>query len=368
MITVPGIDRVISGEMKLPKPARIGFLTNYAARTRDGRWSGQAIPAAGYDVVCFLGPEHGLSASAPAGADVPHAQGGSIPVLSMYGADQSAVKSAVAGIDLILVDLQDVGCRYYTYNWTIRELMRMAADYGKAVVILDRPNPLGGDVIEGNLPDATDSPVCASAVPVRHGLTIGELALYNRRYFEIDVDLSVVPMRSWNRHMQWSATGLAFIPPSPNLRSPNALVLYPGTCLIEGTNVSEGRGTDAPFQVIGAPFVNAELLARALSGVEAGTLAFVPTESKWEGENCRGVKIRVPRSHAARSVELGLTLVTTLSVMPRFQFRPPFFDALAGTCAWRGRIERGESAGEIAAGWREDEARFQADREDLLLY
>lgn len=370
-----GIDAVAAGHVTLPSEARIGLVTNRAVRTRDGTWTGDALQSAGYRIAALLTPEHGLDAAAAAGAHVPHSQTGDVLVLSLYGADRGPVEEAVPGLDLLVIDLPDVGVRYYTYPWTAREVLRLAARHEKPVTILDRPNPLGGVRIEGNLPDeGVDSAVCSSPVCIRHGLTLGELERWNQVAFEIDVELTVVPVEGWRREMYGDQTGLPFVPASPNLPSFDAVLLYPGTCLIEGTNISEGRGTDAPFQLLGAPFVDPDTLARdlkqspLLAGATVSEAHFTPNTSKWAGEECHGVRIEVRDRDALYPVAAGAALIAALHRFSGFEFRTRQFDLLAGTDRLRAALERGTSPEEIVASWQTDEQRFQRARQDVLLY
>jgi uncharacterized protein YbbC (DUF1343 family) len=300
-------------------------------------------------------------------------------VLSLYGADPAPLDEALAGVDALVVDLPDVGCRYYTYPWTVRELLRAAAKRALAVTLLDRPNPLGGVTVEGNLPDpAFDSPVCASPVPVRHGLTMGELALWNRRAYEIDVDLSIVPLESWRRDLIWTETSLSWIAPSPALRRIQAAFVYPGTCLLEGTNISEGRGTDGPFELVGAPFVDPFAVMRYLkgnrlvAGAHIGRASFTPLSSKWEGTACRGVQIFPKDLEVFRPVAAGVALIAALSRESSFAFHAAHFDALAGTGEWRQMLERHPddtwASVEIVSHWQQDEERFLEERQEVLLY
>jgi len=370
-----GVDRLALGAAKLPRSARLGLLTNRAARTADDRWTGTVLLDGGYHLALVLTPEHGLAVDAAAGAPVGHSQLGDIPVLSLYGADISPLEGALGTVDALVVDLPDVGCRYYTYGWTVREVLKLAARHGKPVYCLDRPNPLDGMTIEGNKPDrAYDSAVCASSVPVRHGLTLGELALWNRRSLGLDVDISVVTAEGWQRPMAWFETGLPWTPPSPALRSGEAASFYPGTCLIEGTNVSEGRGTEAPFTMIGAPFLDGRRLATLLSDEEAmaGALvepvSFTPQSSKWADQRCSGVRLTMNHRSEFRPVRAGLALVAALVTHPEFAFLPGQFDALAGTGSWRERLARGMPPSGIAEEWESDEVNFRVEREALLLY
>ncbi len=370
-----GIDRLAVGAAELPRSARLGLLTNRAARTSDDRWTGSVLMDCGYRLALLLTPEHGLAVNAAAGAPVGHSQLGSIPVLSLYGADTSPVEGALETVDVLVVDLPDVGCRYYTYGWTLREVLKLAARHGKPVYCLDRPNPLDGMAIEGNKPDlGYDSAVCASMVPVRHGLTLGELALWNRFDLDLGLDISIITAEGWQRPMSWDETGLLWTPPSPAMRRAEAAWLYPGTCLIEGTNVSEGRGTEAPFTMVGAPFLDGELLATVLSKDEAWAGAsvepvnFTPQSSKWAGRPCRGVRLTMNDRSEFRPVRAGLALVAALASHPEFDFLAGQFDALAGTASWRERLIRGIPPAEVAKEWEADEADFRVARETVLIY
>ncbi|GAC1445939.1 MAG: DUF1343 domain-containing protein [Chloroflexota bacterium] len=370
-----GIDRIALGTAELPRSARLGLLTNRAAQTADGRWTGSVLMDADYRVALLLTPEHGLTVQAAAGAPVGHSQLGDIPVLSLYGADTAPVEEALPTVDALVVDLPDVGCRYYTYPWTVREVLKMAAPHGKPVYILDRPNPLGGVAIEGNKPDpGHDSAVCASNVPVRHGLTLAELALWNRRDLGLDVEISVTRTEGWERAMTWFETGMPWTPPSPAIASAEAVFLYPGTCLLEGTNVSEGRGTSAPFTMVGSPFIDGTHLASDLEGDEAWAgadveqVTFTPQLSKWAGTECNGVRFTLQERSTFRAVRAGLALVARLAAYPEFSFIARQFDALAGTSSWREGITQHTPVAQISRDWESYEMGFRDQREDLLLY
>lgn len=370
-----GVDRLAVGAAELPRSARLGLLTNQAARTSAGQWTGAVLVDAGYRLALFLTPEHGLAVDAAAGAPVGHSQFGSIPVLSLYGADTSPVDAALETVDALVIDLPDVGCRYYTYGWTVREVLKLATRHGKPVYCLDRPDPLDGMEIEGNKPDAGyDSAVCASLVPVRHGLTLGELALWHRSDLGLELDLSIITAEGWRRRMTWAETGLPWTPPSPAMRSAEAAGFYPGACLIEGTNVSEGRGTESPFTMLGAPFLDGGSLATVLSNDEAwaGTsiepVSFTPQSSKWAGRPCGGVRLIMKDRSEFRPVRAGLALVAALATHPEFAFLAGQFDALAGTATWRERLTLGITPAEIATEWESEQANFRVAREAVLVY
>jgi len=276
--------------------------------------------------------------------------------------------------DGAVIDLPDVGCRYYTYPWTAREVLRMAAAHGTAVWILDRPNPLGGTLVEGNLPSPdVYSAVCASAVPIRHGLTFGELARWNAIKHGLQVELTDLPITGWSREMLWPETGLPWVPPSPAIRSWEAALASPGTCLFEGTNISEGRGTDRPFLTIGAPFVDADALLTDLGryllpGVRSPAVRFKPALSKWAGELCTGVALEVTDPRAFRHVLTGLCLLAAVLKYPAFKFIPRKFDALTGGSEMRTALERGDEPIEIARGWSEAASQFLEASRTVLMY
>jgi uncharacterized protein YbbC (DUF1343 family) len=364
-----GIDRIAAGDAFLPR-AKLGILTNHAARTSDGRTTVDVLLAENLDIHLLLAPEHGLDVAAPAGSPIPHASAGSIPVLSMYGANRAPVEAALDEVDVLVIDLPDAGCRYYTYPWTMRELLKMAARHGKQVIVLDRPNPLGGEIIEGNIPDpGFDSAVCSATVPVRHGLTLAELARWQVRDLNLDVDLFPVRVSGWTRSLTMRETRIPWIPPSPNLQSPDTLFVYPGTCLLEGTTMSEGRGTAAPFQVVGAPALDSTAILRRLRDLPDVTveqLTFIPESSKWAGEPCQGVRITTS-GPGFRPVLTGLALIEEVMRSTGVEFLPQF-DALAGTGAWRRRLVAGEAAETIANGWTDGEESYRERRDDVLLY
>jgi uncharacterized protein YbbC (DUF1343 family) len=328
----------------------------------------------GYPVHVLLAPEHGLEAAAGAGEPIPHLPGGELPVLSMYGADRGPVEEALAQVDRLVVDLPDVGCRYYTYAWTVREALKLAARHAVSVTILDRPNPIGGVAVEGNRPESIESPVCASPTPVRHGLTLGELARWQVRSLGIEVDLSVITAKGWHRRMLWPETGLDWVPPSPALRSFEATLAYPGTTLLEGTNISEGRGTDRSFLLLGAPFVDGEALARQLSdhpylhGAAVNPARFTPASSKWSSEACGGVSLEIRDVERFFPVRAGLAIVGALRARDGFEFRASHFDALAGGSTWRRMLDGGRPVNEIVDAWSAYEREFDGERREVELY
>jgi len=289
------------------------------------------------------------------------------------------------GLDLLLVDLQDVGARYYTFVWTMALTLAACARAGIPLVVLDRPNPLGGVLIEGNLLDPRfASFVGLHPIPVVHGMTMGELAgLINERS-GLGANLHVVPMRGWRRAMRWEETGLPWVAPSPNMPTPDTARVYPGACLVEATNLSEGRGTTRPFEYVGAPFIDPHAWAEALNreqlpGAHFRPCYFEPTFHKYKGRLCGGIQWHVVDSSRLKPYLTGLALVATARRLTprRFAWRkPPYeferkrlpIDLLCGTDAIRRQIEAGCPLREIEGSWQRDLAGFRRLRQRFLLY
>ncbi len=338
----------------------------------------------------LLAPEHGYWGVEQ---DMVAAAGGAdpwtgTPVVSLYGCDAASLRPApetFAGLDLLLVDLQDVGARYYTYAATAAWAAEAAATAGCAVWVLDRPNPLGGVEVEGNLRDeGLESFVGAFAVPVRHGLTLGELLTREARRRGWEEALEVWTVTGWRRETTWPETGRPWIAPSPNLPSVGAVQLYPGLCLVEATELSEGRGTTRPFRLVGAPGLDPLALTRELAGRRLPGVAFLPTYfrpqyQKHQGEVCGGVELVVTDAARLRPYRLGVELLTGLkrAAGDRFAWRRqpyefvaefPAIDLLAGSPALRTALERDQEPAEWIATWPADEEAFRAARREWLLY
>ena len=308
-----------------------------------------------------------------------------LPVWSLYGARREPTAAMLRGIDTLVVDLQDVGSRYYTFVWTMALAMRACARSGVRVVVLDRPNPLGGALVEGNVADPTfASFVGLYPLAIRHGMTIGELASYLNERHGIGCRLTVVPMRGWRRSMLWEDTGLPWVPPSPNMPTLDTARVYPGGCLIEGTNLSEGRGTTRPFEWIGAPYLDAHRYAAALErerlpGVRFRPARFLPTFQKWAGRLCDGVQIHVTDAGRFKPFLTGLAeIAAARRLAPRgFAWRrPPYefekrrmpIDILCGTDSIRKAIERGTPLPAIERAWQRDLERWKRLRAPYLMY
>jgi len=384
-----GIERLALEPPKGLRGKRLGLLANPASVDSNLTHSRTIIDAHfPGQLKALFSPQHGFFAEkqdnmiASENVTDPELN---IPVFSLYGETRTPSDTMLDHIDTLIVDLQDVGTRVYTFIYTMALSMLAAGENNKEVVVLDRPNPLGGNAIEGNcLSEEYKSFVGMYPIPMRHGLTIGELALLFNGFFGIGCQLSVVAMEGWTRDMFFQDTGLPWIPPSPNLPTPTSALVYPGQVLWEGTNVSEGRGTTQPFEVFGAPFFHTarlknRLIHRALSGVHLRPLAFEPTSNKWMGELCRGFQIHVLNPH------LLTPYFTTLSFLQsvfdchseEFQWKsPPYeyeydklpFDLITGDPAIRKAIAAHEPLEDVAQEWQQDLAGFDQVRKGFLLY
>ena len=358
---------------------RLGLVTNPTGRSRDGRSTIDVLhgePA--WHLVALFSPEHGIRGEAAAGQSVDSSvdEQTGLPIYSLYGATTRPTDAMLDGLDALVYDIQDVGTRTYTYTSTLLEVLRAAAPRGLAVVVLDRPDPIGGEQVEGNVLDQRFvSFVGPAPIPMRNGLTIGELGKLFNAELGVGADLTVVPLDSWRRSMWFDQTGLSWVNPSPNLRSLRAAALYPGGVLIEGTNLSEGRGTERPFEWFGAPFLDSASVAEALNAASLPGLRFeasdrTPDSSKFAGQVCHGVAIELVDRLQLRPMELGVRLILAArAVAPgRVQITASNFDRLAGTDQLREAIEAGRPLEDIVAGWQPALERFSALREKYLLY
>lgn len=319
-----GADRPEALAARGYRHARLGLVTNDAALTSTAAPVRVALLEAGYRVERLFSPEHGLSAQ---GRDGAHQDDGTdrltgLPVVSLYGDHLAPRAEDLAGLDAVVVDLPDVGCRFYTYPWTLSHVLQSCAAVGVPVVVLDRPNPLGGDLwlAEGPM---LDEARCSSFVgrwsmPIRHALTLGELARLWVHEGRVAVDVEVVPIVGWDRTVPAVASTRPWVPPSPAMPSAHTAALYPGTGLVEGFALSDGRGTALPFRVVGAPWIDAPTLWRALRrldlpGVAASPYGFVPTDGRFAGERCEGALLTVLDAAEHRPVAFGVALISTIA-------------------------------------------------------
>lgn len=380
-----GLDRIAAGEAALPAGARVGLVTHTAAVSADGRHSIDILLRQGVDVVRLFAPEHGLRSRAAAGEHIADGRDpvSGLPVVSLYGDTRKPQPEHLRDLDALVFDLQGAGVRFYTYVSTLILSLEAAAEAGIELIVLDRPNPLGGERVEGPLAAPRDV-VAASFVnmapgPLVHGLTLGEIARYLNSRRSDAARLRVVPMRGWRRTMTWADTGREWVPPSPNLVSPEAALAYPGTALLEATNVSEGRGTPTPFLLFGAPWLTREAIdpeALATPGFRLTPTQFTPAASaaapqpKYLGQSCTGFKVEVIDAERAQSYRLGLELLSALSRQEGFEWRRngEALTWLLGTPAVYEALAAGRSVEEILAADRGDHLRWREQRGSALLY
>jgi uncharacterized protein YbbC (DUF1343 family) len=371
------------------KGRRVGLVCNPASVDGELRHVADRLAArTGAALAALFGPQHGFRSDVQDNmveTGHGHDQVRSVPVYSLYSETREPTVEMLRGIDLLLIDLQDVGSRIYTFIHTMAHCLRAARRHGLKVIVCDRPNPIGGEAVEGPmLVRGFESFVGMYPVPMRHGMTIGELARLFNEEFGIGADLEIVRMNGWRREMYFDQTGLRWVMPSPNMPTLDTACVYPGTVLLEGTNLSEGRGTTRPFELVGAPWIQPERAAEAMNrlglpGVFFRPASFEPTFQKHARESCGGCQLHVLDRTAFRPVETGVALICVLraSDPDRFRWRePPYeyetrkppIDILAGSSGLREAIEQAMQAREIARSWQNPVAEFRAVRERHLLY
>jgi len=330
------------------------------------------------ELTALYGPEHGVRGDAQAGSYIKSYidEPTGLPVYSLYGSTRKPTAEMLADIDVLLFDIQDVGTRFYTYIYTMAYAMEAAKENDIPFIVLDRPNPLGGEKVEGPVLDEEyKSFVGNYPIPLRHGMTVGELAKLFNEEFKIGADLTVVEMSGWDRDMYYDETPLEFVAPSPNMPTLDTALVYPGAALIEGTtNISEGRGTTQPFELLGAPFINSTEFAATLNelnlpGVTFRAASFTPSFSKNAGKLTHGVQIHITDRDAYQPVETGLHIVKTMNDMypEDVQFRS-FFNNLIGNGWVLEAIQNGQSVEEIQAQWQEGLDEFKQVRAEYLIY
>ena len=376
----PGIEVLLEDSVQLVEGRRVGLITNQTGVDASGRSSIDRIHQhPSVDLVALFAPEHGIRGTAEAGerieddVDVET----ELPIFSLYGAVLSPTPEMLDGIDVLLIDFQDVGARYWTYVSTMTLAMEVAAEQEISVVILDRPNPIGG-AVQGNVLDpAYGTFVGRYPVAMRHGMTLGELARYYEGEIGIGVDLHVAPVDGWRRDIPFAETGLPWIRPSPNMPDVESATHYPGTCLFEGTVLSVARGTEAPFQQIGAPWLDGAALADAMNGYGLPGVRFdpvrftpnAPSDGKFDGVEVEGVRLfatspEYDPTHAA----VALLVETRRMSGPQWGWLQAHFDRLAGTDRLRQAIDAGAGFDEIRSGWQAELETFKRVREQYLIY
>jgi len=389
MSVLTGLDRVAAEQWKPLKGERLGLLANQASL--DGRLMcareviSRLFPG---QLKALFGPQHGYGGEDQDNmVETPHSQEETlnIPVFSLYAESRNPASTMLDLLDTLIIDLQDVGARIYTFASTLLNCLKAAARYGKRVVVLDRPNPLGGDVVEGNLLEPElYSFVGPYRLPMRHGLTMGEMALVFNHAFALDCDLTVLPMQGWRRCMLWKDTGLRWVMPSPNMPFPDTAYVYPGQVIWEGTHISEGRGTCRPFEIFGAPYldtnaIRARIDPNALEGCCLQEYLFRPTFHKWAGSLCRGFMIHVLDPHAYQPYYASLSLLKAImEIHPReFEWKPPPYeyefkkkpiDLIMGSLSLRRGLESGESLSLMREQWLPELESYVQWRKPFLLY
>ncbi len=384
-----GIEKLLTSPPCWLGEKRIGLLTNQASVNSTLHHTVdllvQSYPKT---IKALFGPQHGFRGEKQdnmvESQDFIHPRF-NLPVFSLYGTSRVPTKEMLELIDILVIDLQDIGTRVYTFITTLAYCLRAAQEHGKKVVVLDRPNPIGGTAVEGNLlKEQLRSFVGVYPLPMRHGLTIGEAAgIFNTQH-RIGCDLEVIPMEGWKRTMYFQETGLYWIPPSPNMPSPTTALVYPGQVILEGTNLSEGRGTTTPFEILGAPFIDPfrlhyNLAGKDLPGIHLREVFFQPTFHKWQGEVCGGLQIHITDPDSYKPYVTSLTIIQEIhSLYPRdFSWRnPPYeyeeekmpIDLISGDDSIREAIEQGRDVNQLEASWKEELDQFREMAKHHFLY
>ena len=386
---VPGIERLLQSHRDLIVGRRVGLVCNPASVDANLRHSADRL----FDdpeikLTAIFGPQHGFRSDLQDNMiETPHAKDSRrmVPVFSLYSETREPTADMLRNVDVLVIDLQDVGTRVYTYVYTMANCMRAAARHGVHVVVCDRPNPVGGEAVEGaTLQQPFTSFVGQFPISLRHGMTIGELAKLFNDVFGIGAALDVVPLEGWRRSMYYDDTRLPWVIPSPNIPTLDSAVVYPGAVLFEGTMLSEGRGTTRPFELIGAPWIDGDLLAdamnaRQLPGVHFRSVFFEPTFQKHAKQTCGGCQIHVTDRQAFQPVRASVELIAEFHKQNPAKFawrQPPYeyelekqpIDLLYGNDRLRAAIDAGQDIAAVVASWEPEEEAFRRQREPFLLY
>lgn len=384
-----GLERLLEARVGVLRGARIGLICNQASVNHDFHHSADLLFAhPEVNLTALFGPQHGIRGDVQDNMiETSHAvdRVTGLPIHSLYSETREPTEAMLKDVDLLVFDMQDVGCRIYTFAYTMANCMRAAKQFGKKVIVCDRPNPITGLGVAGNVLEAEQASFVGQfSIPTRHGMTLGELARLFNGHFGIGCDLEVVPMEGWKRAYWQDETDAPWVMPSPNIPTIDSATVFPGTVHFEGTQISEGRGTTKPFELVGAPYVQPEEYAEALNelnlpGVFFRSCVFRPTFQKHGGVSCGGVQIHVTNRSEFEPVIAGVAMVKLAFDMYPNEFRwkePPYeyvfdrnpFDVIAGTSKMRESFERGDSLESIQASWQEPLAAFLKVREQYLLY
>lgn len=384
-----GLDQFSTEGFLAIRGSKVGVCCNPTAVDQQLRHLSFLLAEVGIRVERFFAPEHGIDGRLQ---DMETVVSQRADVVSLYGDDESSLRpdaSDLSDLDVVIFDIQDIGTRYYTYAATLRYLLEVAAETGTRVIILDRPCPIGGNAVEGGTVHAGfESFVGALPVSIRHGMTMGEIGRFLVEVVGIAVDLQVIPCRGWQREMLFGQTGVPWVAPSPNMPTPETALIYPGMCLLEGTNLSEGRGTTRPFQQIGAPWLNSDAFATTaqraasemgLQGVRFRPIHFTPTFHKFAGQLCGGIEVHVTEPRELDALLLGVTLLEQLQNIGGEDFgwrtepyefvpEPIAIDLLWGGSDLREGLASGATARDIIEARHRERDQFLALRSDILLY
>ena len=390
-----GIDVLESEKFAALRGKHVGLITNHTGLDAQGRSTVDLLlRAPGVQLVALFSPEHGLSGV----LDTAHVNGGlhfaiadgraeagrclrqrsefrpGLPIYSLYAETLRPTDAMLQGIDTLIFDVQDAGVRFYTYLTTMGYCMEEAAKRNIAFYVLDRPNPLGGEIVEGPVLDADKTSFTAYfPLPVRYALTIGEIAKFFNAENHINCDLHVVEMKNWHRNYFYESTGIRWLPPSPNLRTLNGSILYPGLEILQNAGVSVGRGTETPFEEFGAPWINGDEVAAALNaqhlpGLRFTGQPFIPVVGLYSGQRCGGVAIRVGDKQAVRSMRMGIEIATILKKLYPDNFDPAKLMILVGNAETIQQLQEGAAPEQITARWSSDLNTFDAVRRKYFLY
>lgn len=384
-----GLERLLDERVGSLAGVRVGLVCNQASVDHGFRHAADLFHEhSQINLTALFGPQHGIRGDLQDNMiETEHAvdRRTQVPIYSLYSETREPTDEMLSDVDVIVVDLQGVGCRIYTFAYTMANCMRAAKRLGKKVVVCDRPNPIGGEMVAGNVTErGHESFVGQFSLPTRHGMTMGELARLFNQHFSIGCELEVIELGGWSRDLWYEDTDGPWVLPSPNIPTPDSCKVFPGTVHLEGTQMSEGRGTTRPFELVGAPYIDAdkyaeELAALNLPGVVFRSCVFMPTFQKHGGKACGGVQIHVTDRAAFEPVSAGVAVVKTAHDLYRDDFRwkdPPYeyefernpFDVISGTTEMRAQIERGDSLDSIIKSWQPALEEFKRIRREHLLY
>lgn len=384
-----GLEKILAEKANLLKNLRVGLICNPASVDHKFRHAADLFfQNADINLTALFGPQHGIRGDVQdnmveTGHSIDKKTG--LPIYSLYSETRQPTEAMLKNLDGLVFDLQDVGCRVYTFIYTMANAMKSCAEFGKKMFVLDRPNPINGVSVEGSLLEAGhESFVGQFPIPMRHGLTVGELAQYFNEEFIINCDLTVITMDNWKREDFYDETDAPWVMPSPNMPTVETAIVFPGTVYFEGTEVSEGRGTTRPFEIVGAPFIDADELAEALKSLKLPgaifrPIHFLPTFQKYMGKDCGGIFIHVTEREVFEPVLTGLALLKTIfDLYPNdfnwkqtayeYVFDRNPFDVIDGSLKTRKFIEQKKNIKELKSSWSEDEKTFFERRKKYLLY